>query len=80
MKKSRKKTYLKIYNDGDHIDQALLDNMFKEYNKGYKGEFGLGLAIVKRILDIYNSTIYAKNEEIGVSFNIEIDENPKKEA
>ena len=54
--------------------------MFKEYNKGYKGEFGLGLAIVKRILDIYNSTIYAKNEEIGVSFNIEIDENPKKEA
>jgi len=80
LKKSRKKTYLKIYNDGDHIDQALLDNMFKEYNKGYKGEFGLGLAIVKRILDIYNSTIYAKNEEIGVSFNIEIDENPKKEA
>lgn len=72
LKKSKEKTYLSIYNDGPHIDKSLLDNMFKEFNKGYKGEFGLGLAIVKRILDIHNATIYAKNEDVGVSFNIEI--------
>ena len=66
------KIHLRIYNDGPPIDKHLLDNMFKEFNKGYKGEFGLGLAIVKRILDIHNSTINAKNEEVGVSFNIEI--------
>ncbi len=72
LKKSKEKTYLRIYNDGPHFDKTLLDNMFMEFNKGYKGEFGLGLAIVKRILDIHNSTIYAKNEDIGVSFNIEI--------
>lgn len=80
LKMSNENTYLKIYNDGKHIDKALLDNMFKEYNKGYKGEFGLGLAIVKRILDIHNSTIYAKNEEVGVSFNIEIDKKSKMGA
>lgn len=70
--KSNEKINLRIYNDGPHIDKASLDNMFKEFNKGYKGEFGLGLAIVKRILDIHNSTIYAKNEDTGVSFNIKI--------
>lgn len=66
------KITLRIWNNGPHIEQSLLENLFKEYNKGYKGEFGLGLAIVKRILDIHAATIFAKNEEDGVSFYIEI--------
>lgn len=70
--KDNNKTVLSIWNNGPHIESSLLDNLFKEYNKGYKGEFGLGLAIVKRILDIHDTIIFAKNEENGVSFNIEI--------
>lgn len=66
------KKILNISNDGPHIDNEVLKNLFKEYSKGYKGEFGLGLAIVSRILKIHNSTIRAFNEDIGVRFEIEI--------
>lgn len=64
---------LKVWNDGPHMEQDLLENLFKEFNKGHKGEFGLGLSIVKKILDIHNSTISARNEDEGVSFIIKIE-------
>ncbi|MGN9164817.1 sensor histidine kinase [Tissierellaceae bacterium HCP3S3_D8] len=66
------KRILSIWNDGPHINSKTMKNLFREYNKGYKGEFGLGLAIVSRILQIHNSTIRAINEDIGVRFEIEI--------
>ncbi|MEW8973524.1 MAG: HAMP domain-containing sensor histidine kinase [Tissierellaceae bacterium] len=66
------KRILSIWNDGPHINSETMKNLFREYNKGYKGEFGLGLAIVSRILQIHNSTIRAINENIGVRFEIEI--------
>lgn len=66
------KRILSIWNDGPHINSETMKNLFREYNKGYKGEFGLGLAIVSRILQIHNSTIRAINEDIGVRFEIEI--------
>lgn len=72
MYSDEEKISLNIWNDGPEIETSLLNNLFKEYNKGYKGEFGLGLAIVKRILDIYKADITATNEEVGVSFNIKI--------
>lgn len=65
-------TVLEIWNDGPPIEAKILKNLFVEYNKGNKGEFGLGLAIVNRIIKIHNSTITAKNEDIGVRFIIEI--------
>lgn len=63
---------LRIWNDGPHMEEELLENLFKEFNKGSKGEFGLGLSIVKKILDIHGSTMNVKNEEVGVSFTINI--------
>ncbi len=66
------KTILRIWNDGPQIEEDLANTLFDKFNKGYKGEFGLGLAIVHRILLSHGSKIYAKNEEKGVSFYIEI--------
>lgn len=72
LRKDTNKSVLKIWNDGPAIEDNLINNMFNEFNKGYKGEFGLGLAIVNRIISAHNSNIFAINEEEGVSFYIEI--------
>lgn len=66
------KIRFKIYNDGPQIEDELLGNLFKKFNKGYKGQFGLGLAITHRIVTNHDSSIYARNEDNGVSFYIEI--------
>lgn len=62
----------KIYNDGPQIEDSLMEKLFKKFSKGFKGEFGLGLAITQRIITNHDSTIYARNEDKGVSFYIEI--------
>lgn len=72
LRRDDQKTLLRIWNDGPFIEDHLINNMFNEFSKGYKGEFGLGLAIVNRILNTHNSNIFAINEEKGVSFYIEI--------
>ena len=66
------KDILHIWNDGDPIEEELLDNIFGKFSKGARGEIGLGLSIVNRILDMHESKITALNEEDGVSFYIEI--------
>lgn len=70
-----KKIILNIANDGPHIEEEIIDSIFTQYEKGDQGEFGLGLAIVDRILKIHNSTITARNEKEGVSFQITIYKN-----
>ena len=72
IKSSLNSELLHVYNDGPSIDEKTLNNMFTKFNKGYKGEFGLGLAIVYKILQIHNCHIYVKNEDVGVSFFIEL--------
>lgn len=61
---------LRIYNDGEHIDEQFLNSVFKPYEKGSKGEFGLGMSIVKKTLDFFNYNLKVVNEDIGVSFII----------
>lgn len=63
---------LHIWNDGPTIEPEILSFLFNQFKKGYKGEFGLGLAIARRIVSLYNSNIWVKNEEKGVSFFLEI--------
>ena len=59
-----------MYNDGDNIEDSLLDGIFTPFRKGIKGEFGLGLSIVKKTLNLMGYDIIIKNEKIGVSFII----------
>lgn len=59
-----------LYNDGDNIENDLLEGIFTPFRKGIKGEFGLGLSIVKKTLNIMDYDIVIKNEKIGVSFII----------
>ncbi len=59
-----------FYNDGEGIDETLIEKLFKPYEKGPKGQFGLGLSIVKRTMDLFELQIRIKNEDQGVKFII----------
>ena len=61
---------LRIYNDGNHIDEQFLNSVFKPYEKGSKGEFGLGMSIVKKTVNFFGYNLEVVNEEVGVSFII----------
>ena len=66
------KDILHIWNDGEAIEEDVLNNIFNKFSKGSRGEIGLGLSIVNRILHMHESKISAVNEEDGVSFYIEV--------
>lgn len=59
-----------LFNDGENIDNDLLEGIFTPFRKGIKGEFGLGLSIVKKTLNIMDYDITIRNEKKGVSFII----------
>lgn len=61
---------IKIYNDGEHIEQKFIDEGFKAYEKGAKGKFGLGMSIVVKTLNFFDYELKVKNEEVGVLFTI----------
>ena len=68
--------YLKIFNDGENIDDQFLNSIFKPYEKGSKGQFGLGMSIVKKTVDFFGMNMIVRNEEpTGVSFLIKRNEN-----
>jgi two-component system sensor histidine kinase CssS len=59
-----------LYNDGENINENVLDNIFTPYEKGVKGVFGLGLSIVKKTLHLLNYDITVENVKDGVKFTI----------
>lgn len=59
-----------LFNDGDKIDEKLLDDVFTPYKKGVNGQFGLGLSIIKKTLALLGYEISVVNERKGVSFII----------
>lgn len=61
---------LRIYNDGDNIDEAFLDSVFKPYEKGSKGQFGLGMSIVQKTVNFFGYNLEVTNHDVGVSFII----------
>ena len=61
---------ISLYNDGEHIDENVLNNIFTPYEKGLKGVFGLGLSIVKKTLHLLNYDITIENVKNGVKFTI----------
>lgn len=59
-----------LYNDGDVIDEKVLNNIFTPYEKGVNGVFGLGLSIVKKTLHFLDYDISIENVKNGVKFTI----------
>lgn len=59
-----------IFNDGNHIDNKLLKQIFEPYRKGQNGHHGLGLTIVEKSLNVCGYKINVHNVEGGVEFNI----------
>ena len=59
-----------FYNDGPNINENVLDDIFKPYEKGIHGQFGLGLSIVKKSVTMLGYNIIVKNNKKGVSFMI----------
>lgn len=59
-----------LYNDGENIDENVLNNIFTPYEKGLKGVFGLGLSIVRKTLHLLNYDITIENVKNGVKFII----------
>ena len=59
-----------LYNDGENIDEGIVNNIFNPYTKGIKGQFGLGLSIIRKTLLLLNYEITVNNEKQGVSFII----------
>lgn len=69
-----KKNQIILYNDGENINNDLIDSIFIPFRKGMKGEFGLGLSIVKKSLTLMGYDITIKNhQKKGVSFIIKRD-------
>lgn len=64
--------FIRIFNDGPALEEGLIDKLFEEYQRGYRGEFGLGLAIVREIAAYHGGKIWACNEEDGVAFYLDI--------
>lgn len=59
-----------LYNDGENIDESILNSIFTPYEKGLNGMFGLGLSIVKKTLRLLNYDITVTNVKNGVKFII----------
>lgn len=59
-----------LFNDGETIDENVLNNIFTPYEKGVKGVFGLGLSIVKKTLHFLHYDITIENVKNGVKFTI----------
>ena len=65
------KVILKIFNDGQPIDNSNPESLFQPYEIGHKGQFGLGLSIVYKTVTMYGYKVEAVNRVDGVSFIIQ---------
>ena len=62
---------LTFYNDGEPISDKFIEQLFKPYEKGEKGQFGLGMSIVQKTCQHFNLALKVKNISDGVMFTIE---------
>jgi two-component system sensor histidine kinase CssS len=60
-----------LENDGEKINEDMINKIFLPYVKGKKGQSGLGLSIVKKTVNIFGYDIKVENTENGVRFIIE---------
>lgn len=62
---------LTFYNDGESISDKFIEQLFKPYEKGSKGQFGLGMSIVQKTCEHFNLQLSVRNVNPGVEFIIE---------
>lgn len=62
---------LTFFNDGEPISEKFIDELFRPYEKGSKGQFGLGMSIAQKTITYFNLTLSVKNINDGVMFIIE---------
>ena len=62
---------LTFFNDGEHIPEIFINQIFRPYEKGQKGQFGLGMSIVQRTCEHFNLKLSVQNLNQGVKFTIE---------
>lgn len=62
--------YISVKNDGETIDDRMLDNIMAPFVKGKLGKSGLGLTIINNILKLYHYGFKIKNHESGVEYYI----------
>ncbi|MFC4402063.1 sensor histidine kinase [Gracilibacillus xinjiangensis] len=60
-----KKISIEVKDDGDGIEEELLNKLFHRFVKGESGETGLGLAIARAIVEHSGGTINARNHPDG---------------
>jgi len=61
---------IEIKNDGPHIPEKDINQIFKTLYKGTKGNFGLGLNITQKIVHFYKGSIEVENQDGQVCFTI----------
>ena len=59
-----------LFNDGEKINEKVINSIFTPYEKGVNGMFGFGLSIVKKTLDYLDYDVIVENVENGVKFVI----------
>jgi two-component system sensor histidine kinase CssS len=62
---------LTFFNDGEPISEKFIEQLFKPYEKGDKGQFGLGMSIVQKTCQHFNLILKVVNVKNGVEFIIE---------
>lgn len=63
--------YIEVIDDGDGIDESILNTLFDRFVKGKNGKSGIGLSLTKIIIENHNGIIKVKNNsELGVKFII----------
>ncbi|MBE0700214.1 MAG: HAMP domain-containing histidine kinase [Acholeplasmataceae bacterium] len=62
---------LTFFNDGEPISDKFIEQLFRPYEKGQKGQFGLGMSIVQKTVTHFNLTLKVENIDDGVLFTIE---------
>jgi two-component system, OmpR family, sensor histidine kinase CssS len=62
---------LTFFNDGEPISDKFIEQLFRPYEKGTKGQFGLGMSIVQKTCAHFNLVLKVENVSKGVVFTIE---------
>ena len=68
--KENNKIIILISDDGEGLDDDVVNNLFTRFYKGKKGNFGLGLSIAQSSIKYLDGDVSAYNTKDGACFKI----------